>query len=201
MLSSVDLEVSKAANENPNRDVPAGRVVNDSVRQQLRGIFAAHDHDHDHMITRAQLVDVISMLGIRPSNELVARFFNARPDNAAPSLIDLQTFLKVASVELNSAPEVTPDLVELFELFDPDRTGMVTVKTLRHIMLEVLTPDRLSRSEFEEFLQCAMFNSATGYARRVPVGYAMEDYVHIDYRRLISSLLIGKPRQSIKVDV
>ena len=170
MLSSVDLEVSKAANENPNRDVPAGRVVNDSVRQQLRGIFAAHDHDHDHMITRAQLVDVISMLGIRPSNELVARFFNARPDNAAPSLIDLQTFLKVASVELNSAPEVTPDLVELFELFDPDRTGMVTVKTLRHIMLEVLTPDRLSRSEFEEFLQCAMFNSATGYARRVPLG-------------------------------
>ena len=201
MLSSVDLEVSKAANENPNRDVPAGRVVNDSVRQQLRGIFAAHDHDHDHKITRAQLVDVISMLGIRPSNELVARFFNERPDNAAPSLIDLQTFLKVASVELNSAPEVTPDLVELFELFDPDRTGMVTVKTLRHIMLEVLTPDRLSRSEFEEFLQCAMFNSATGYARRVPVGYAMEDYVHIDYRRLISSLLIGKPRQSIKVDV
>lgn len=176
-----------------------GRIMNDSVRQQLRGIFAAHDHDHDHMITRAQLVDVISMLGIRPSNDLITRFFDARPNNAAASLIDLETFLGVASKELESVPEeeeTSKCLVELFEVFDTERIGTVTVKTLRHIMLEVLTPDRLSRSEFEEFLQCAMYSSASSYARPVPVGYGMEDYVHINYRRLISSLLIGKPRQS-----
>ena len=178
--------------------ISSGRVVNDSVRQQLRGIFAAHDHDHDHMITRSQLVDVINMLGIRPSNELIARFFSERPDS---TLIDLETFLRVCCEQLNSAPEVTKDLIELFEIFDPKKTGRVTVKTLRHIMMEVLTQDRLSRSEFEEFLQCAMFNANRDDLQKVPVGYGMEDYVNIDYRRLISSLLIGKPKQNIKVCV
>mmetsp|Transcript_3740 Transcript_3740/g.6105 ORF Transcript_3740/g.6105 Transcript_3740/m.6105 type:complete len:268 (-) Transcript_3740:48-851(-) len=171
------------------------RVINDTVKQQLRGIFAAHDHDHDHMITRAQLVDVMSMIGLKATDKLIQKFYAARPSNAGPSLIDLNTFLVVASEQLLEAQDVTPELIELFEVFDPpaedgSRSGMITLKTLRHIMLEVLTPDRLTRAEFEEFITVARLKSE---------GYGMEDQVKIDYRSLVNNLLIGKPRVNMRV--
>mmetsp|Transcript_70187 Transcript_70187/g.196453 ORF Transcript_70187/g.196453 Transcript_70187/m.196453 type:complete len:261 (+) Transcript_70187:141-923(+) len=182
----VDMSVERTHHE---------RVINDTVKQQLRGIFAAHDHDHDHMITRAQLVDVMSMIGLKATDKLIQKFYAARPKNAGPSLIDLNTFLAVASEQLLEAQDVTPELIELFEVFDPpaedgSRSGMVTLKTLRHIMLEVLTPDRLTRAEFEEFITVARLKSE---------GYGMEDQVKIDYRSLVNNLLIGKPRMNMRV--
>lgn len=175
----------------------ADRETGETVKQQLRGIFAAHDFDHDGMLTRAQLVDVVSMLGLKATDKLVAKFFPGSSKAAAPQaadkLVDLPTFVRVACEELVAAPDVVPELIELFQVFDPPnaegkRSGTITLKTLRHIMLEVLTPDRLTREEFDDYLDCAGLKTEE---------FGMEGQVRIDYLKLASNLLIGKSPQNM----
>ena len=163
--------------------------------QQLRGIFSSHDHDHDNMITRAQLVDILTMIGLKPTNKLVQKFVSARSRNAPASLIDVSTFLSVVAEELPTAQDVSSELLELFQVFDPvdaygKRKGVVSLKIVRHIMLEALTPDRLSREEFEAFITEAGLKAE---------GYGMEDTVLIEYHKLINNLLIGREPMAMRV--
>ena len=125
-----------------------GISVDERVIQQLRGIFAAHDSDKDLMISGAELSDAVRALGFTPSAALLARFMARRPQELQRGgLIDLTTFLLVATQELKQERRFCSDVVELFELFDPEQTGTVPASTLRHILHETLTPERLSQAE------------------------------------------------------
>ena len=83
---------------------------------------------------------------------------------------------------IEDAPCEAYEIEEVFRVFDPEGTGKVSIATLRHLMLEVLTPDRLSRAEFEEFLT---------YAGLFTGEYGKEDEVMIDYNAYISNMMIG----------
>ena len=46
---------------------------------------------------------------------------------------------------------------ELFEVFDEEKSGAVSVDTLRHVLKEVDCPEALSQAEFSEFMHYAGF--------------------------------------------
>ena len=54
------------------------------------------------------------------TDKLIQKFYAARPKNAGPSLIDLNTFLAVASEQLLEAQDVTP----VSEVFSSTMVGV-----------------------------------------------------------------------------
>jgi Ca2+-binding EF-hand superfamily protein len=60
--------------------------------------------------------------------------------------------LQVAVDELQTDSYCTDDIKLLFEMFDNDEEGIVTSKTLRHVLQEVECADALSEHEYLEFM-------------------------------------------------
>lgn len=99
-------------------------------------------------------------------------------------MIDLPTFLLVAGEELAKERKQSGDMIEVFELFDEQKTGMVTLRDVRHILHETLTPERLSQAELEEFMVYAgILKPDRGHRRGI------HDRL-IDYRELLDKLCL-----------
>ena len=188
--------------------VPTGRVVTDTTVQQLRGVFAIEDADRDGLLTRPQLVKAVAMLGLRATDARIEAFLA----HGSKKQVDLKTFLAVASAELErdtSAPEgpgasardgalsVEAELLELFAMFDQEHTGTVTLRTLRHLLLDVLTPERLSRAEFDEFVHYA--GLAVEPSDAMAYGPDADEQVRVDYRKYINNMLIGRPPMKMRL--
>ena len=182
--------------------VPNGRVVDETTVQQLRGVFAIEDADRDGLLTRPQLVKAVAMLGLRATDARIEAFLA----HGSKKQVDLKTFLAVASAELErdaSAPDgpgsgsVEAELLELFAMFDQEHTGTVTLRTLRHLLLDVLTPERLSRAEFDEFVHYA--GLAVEPSDAMAYGPDADEQVRVDYRKYINNMLIGRPPMKMRL--
>lgn len=85
---------------------PSGSVT----REQLRSAFLAFDKDNDKMITRTQLIGLLSSLKISIPNrdKIVQDYFTARnPKTAIPSLLDLKTFEDYSAELFHLSPDNT----------------------------------------------------------------------------------------------
>ena len=167
-----------------------------------KAVFDALDADRDGLLTRPQLVKAVAMLGLRATDARIEAFL-AR---GAKKQVDLKTFLAVASAELErdaSAPDgpgsgsVEAELLELFAMFDQEHTGTVTLRTLRHLLLDVLTPERLSRAEFDEFVHYA--GLAVEPSDAMAYGPDADEQVRVDYRKYINNMLIGRPPMKMRL--
>ncbi|GMI40668.1 hypothetical protein TeGR_g14523 [Tetraparma gracilis] len=105
--------------------------------------------------------------------------------------VDLAKFLSVVLENLEYEEEVMKDvvmndLVGLFEMFDADGQGQMDIKTIRHLMMEVLTSDKteLSRAEFDEFLEYA----------------GLQGGEIIDYKALANNLMLSKREVKMILD-
>ena len=121
------------------------------------------------------------MTGLAPSRALLAQFL---PGNK--KTVDLSKFLGVVLENLDYEHDVEGDLTMLFEMFDEEGTGTMTTKTLRHLMMDVLTSDKtqLSRAEFDEFLEYAGLSG---------------DEV-IDYTKLANNFMLSKPELKMVIE-
>ena len=161
-----------------------GPALSERVMQQLRGIFAAHDEDKDLMLDYAELADAVRALGFTPTPELLQCFMERRPQELrSGGLLDLSTFLLVATEQLQSERRFSSDMLELFELFDDRRTGTITLSSLRHILHETLTPERLSQAELDEFMEYAGLRKLGGY------GVGLRE-ARVDYNALLDKLMM-----------
>ena len=162
----------------------ASGALSERVMQQLRGIFAAHDEDKDLMLDYSELADAVRALGFTPTPELLQRFMERRPHELrSGGLLDLSTFLLVATEQLQSERRFSSDMLELFELFDERRTGTITLSSLRHILHETLTPERLSQAELDEFMEYAGLRKLGGY------GAGLRE-ARVDYNALLDKLMM-----------
>ena len=91
----------------------------------------------------------------------------------------------------------TSALLELFAMFDQEHTGTVTLRTLRHLLLDVLTPERLSRAEFDEFVHYA--GLAVEPSDAMAYGPDADEQVRVDYRKYINNMLIGRPPMKMRL--
>jgi len=121
------------------------------------------------------------MTGLYPSRALLSQF-----TTGGKKKVDLSKFLAVILENLEYEKDMNGDLVVLFEMFDEEKSGTLSAKTLRHLLMEVLTSDQteLSRAEFDEFLEYA----------------GLDGGEIINYRALSNNLMLSKPEMKMVED-
>ena len=152
--------------------------------QQLRAIFAANDVEGKEALDESQLKAAIEMLGLRATTSIVSKFFARREDDLSET-ITLPEFVLAAVDELDAAPGIEPEMLALFKLFDETGTGVVDVATLRHLLCDFNSPERLTKDEFDDFAECA--------------GLTGGDEVSFDYQKYVHNMMVGKPLTSMRV--
>ena len=179
-----DAELEAALAARPTRRGRGGRALDETTLQQLRAIFAANDADGAEALDEAQLKGAIEMLGLKASTALVSKFFARREDDLSET-ISLPEFVLAAADELDAAQSIEPEMLQLFQLFDEPGTGAVDVATLRHLLCDFTSPERLTKEEFDDFAECA--------------GLSGGEDVKFDYKKYVHNMMVGKPLVSMRV--
>jgi Ca2+-binding EF-hand superfamily protein len=98
--------------------------------------------------------------------------------------VSLNTFLRVTVSELPSLHSaLEADLRSVFEVMDESGNGEISVKDLRHLLTETITPSRLSGNEFQDVLEaCGLKLSSL----------RMEKDTNLNTETLLNNLLVGK---------
>lgn len=161
-----------------------GQKLDETTLQQLRAIFAANDAEGKEALDEPQLKAAIEMLGLRATTSVVAKFFARREDDLAET-ISLPEFVLAAADELDAAPGIEPEMLALFKLFDDGGEGIIDVGTLRHLLCDFTSPERLTPDEFDDFADCA--------------GLTGGDGVTFDYRKYVHNMMVGKPLTTMRV--
>ena len=170
--------------------------MSETELQQLRGVFAGHDEDHDGFINDEQLHDALRALGFAPTESLLKKYYlelAKRDSDYRPKQkksrggkrrhkvrMDLTTFL-TASKFLDEAVDCSQEITPLFTYFDKSSKGKVTVRQLKHFLQGVSAPTRLSSDEVEELFR------ASPLLRDV----ADDLDARIDYNELIESMVFA----------
>lgn len=97
----------------------------------MREGFQVLDRDNDGQVTRDDVIDMLTNLGLDASPSALAPFFSA---SAPSSTLSLPVFLQTLSARL--APLSPPaDLLSAFAAFDDDDDGQIHVKELKDALL------------------------------------------------------------------
>jgi hypothetical protein len=145
----------------------------------LLGVFVSLDTDKDSFINKPQLFQALQLVGLRPNETLLNKFLQAQADdNGAASAaaaavlafkVSPSVFVQVTMAELREKRE------EMWEDLDPlldfaassdgastiedvrsaakGCAGTITTQQLRHLVLGVDSPTKLSDEEWESFLE------------------------------------------------
>jgi Ca2+-binding EF-hand superfamily protein len=178
---------------------------------QLKGIFNLQDTDNDGLITRPQLVKCLQLLGFQIRDKLLLKYLNPSGSKKssktvtataasasgkkktpvtnitayASAKVKLSTFISVTLKELPALhASLEEDLHGLFEFMDPTHSGTVSVKDLRHLLVETLSANRLNGDEFNDVI------GALGVHHVQSVRQERDH--ELKYDNLIDNLLIGR---------
>jgi len=141
----------------PPRPPPAPEL-DETTRQQLQAVFAACDDGHglDAPQTRA----AVRALGLGGDAEATVERFRAARGGAP--FLSCDAFCAAAAVELDRACGAEPELLKLLALFDGG-DGMLDRETLRHLLCDFTSPERLTAEEFDEFARSAGLGDRVDY--------------------------------------
>lgn len=129
--------------------------------QQFKEAFQLVDHDKDGWVGESDLREVFASLGITPSRRMMEDLLNARPGthSRAGSMestgetdrgINFTMFLTMMSERLFEF-DTEAELIEAFESFDENDTGLIKVDEMRKWLSEV--GDHMDKSEIDKFLK------------------------------------------------
>eukprot|EP01138_Halocafeteria_seosinensis_P013475 gb/GECG01013761.1/.p1 GENE.gb/GECG01013761.1/~~gb/GECG01013761.1/.p1 ORF type:complete len:448 (+),score=86.28 gb/GECG01013761.1/:1-1344(+) len=162
-------------------------MVSDIKIQQLRGIFAGFDENRDNVLEREEITNALLSLGIKPTKALVNRFFG---NSSLEGCVDLATFIRTSLQEVGDAESTLSDVSKAFSPFDYDKTGIVDVGTLRHLLTQVQTGSELTQGEADDLLQMIGINSGSNFRDKLDARKA-----NINYRQLIDAMMFA-PEQT-----
>jgi Ca2+-binding EF-hand superfamily protein len=176
---------------------------------QLKGMFSVFDEDKDGFLTRSQLVKCLQLIGFQTRDRLLDKYLSYRPSASVsatavvappegdhqrkkkPSAslggggkVSLNAFLRVTVAELPALhAALEDDLRSVFGVMDPTGEGEISVKDLRHLLTETLTPSRLSGGEFQDVLEASGLRLSS---------QRMEKDLILSTDTIINNLLVGK---------
>ena len=157
-------------------NVEAMRDGDNTIVGHLLGVFVSLDTDRDSLISKAQLFQALQLVGLRPNESLMSRYLHAQAEDhgatssAAASVLAFKVspsvFVKVTMEELRERREemwddldplinfaVAPDgqstIDEVRGLKDNEVAETISVAQLRHLMVEVEAPGKLSEEEWD----------------------------------------------------
>lgn len=142
------------------------------VVEQLTGIFIYVDTDWDGFISRGELERALSFLGITPRDTMIKKYIDAafknskrasvssgNPSRMAAHLntlkLDLASFISVTVGELDKVKQASRDIDPLLKFMTIDNADpeQISVRQLRHLLVETLAPTRLDEKEFRVFIE------------------------------------------------
>ncbi|KZP25418.1 EF-hand [Athelia psychrophila] len=134
--------------------------------QQFKEAFQLIDHDKDGWVNEQDLQEIFSSLGIPASKRMMEDLLSARPgghnhsrfssvasheDSSAPDRgINFTMFLTMMSERLFEF-DTEAELIEAFECFDENDTGLVRVDEMRKWLSEV--GERMDQREIDKLLK------------------------------------------------
>ena len=86
-------------------------------------------------------------LGLGDGEAAVDRFLAAR---GGARFLSCDAFCEAAAAELDRARGAEPELLKLLALFDDGGSGTLDRETLRHLLCDFASPERLTPDEFDE---------------------------------------------------
>ncbi|KAG5654710.1 hypothetical protein H0H81_007466 [Sphagnurus paluster] len=125
--------------------------------QQFKEAFQLIDHDKDGWVNESDLKEIFSSLGITASKQMLDDLLRARPGGTvrgygddAERGINFTMFLTMMSERLFEF-DTEAELLEAFESFDENDSGMVKVEEMRKWLSEV--GERMDQREIERLLK------------------------------------------------
>ncbi|KAL1760936.1 hypothetical protein FB107DRAFT_255656 [Schizophyllum commune] len=126
--------------------------------QQFKEAFQLIDHDKDGWVSESDLKEIFSSLGIQPSRVMMEELLSSRPGSQGHSPnpsedkpgINFTMFLTMMSERLVEF-DTEPELIEAFESFDENDTGLIKVEEMRKWLSEV--GERMDQREIDRFLK------------------------------------------------
>lgn len=148
--------------------------VEPRVVEQLTGIYIHVDIDGDGFISRGELEKALSFVGITPRDTMIKKYIDTafrnsptkrasvssgNPSRMAAHLntlkLDLASFISVTVGELDKVKQASRDIDPLLKFMTIDNadTEQISVRQLRHLLVETLAPTRLDEKEFRVFIE------------------------------------------------
>ena len=126
----------------PNESAPE---LDETTKQQLRAVFAACDDGRGLDAPRTR--EAVRALGLGDGEAAVDRFLEAR---GGARFLSCDAFCEAAAAELDRARGAESELLKLLALFDEEGSGTLNKETLRHLLCDFASPERLTPDEFDE---------------------------------------------------
>ena len=126
----------------PNESAPE---LDETTKQQLRAVFAACDDGRGLDAPRTR--EAVRALGLGDGEAAVDRFMEAR---RGARFLSCDAFCEAAAAELDKARGAESELMKLLALFDDQGSGTLDRETLRHLLCDFASPERLTPDEFDE---------------------------------------------------
>ena len=124
---------------------PPPPELDETTKQQLRAVFAACDDGRGLDAPRTR--EAVRALGLGDGEAAVDRFLEAR---RGARFLSCDAFCEAAAAELDRARGAEPELLKLLALFDDGGSGTLDRETLRHLLCDFASPERLTPDEFGE---------------------------------------------------
>merc|ERR1712244_211974 len=118
---------------------------------ELKEAFDLFDTDKSGAIETAELKAAMSSLGYEHTNKLIFQILE-NLDKNQDGQIDFDEFLDMMSAKL-SDKDSREDIMKVFNLFDQDGTGRITIEDLRHVAREL--GEEISEEELKEMVDRA----------------------------------------------
>ena len=126
----------------PDQSTPE---LDETTKQQLRAVFAACDDGRGLDAPRTR--EAVRALGLGDGEAAVDRFLEAR---RGARFLSCDAFCEAAAAELDRARGAESELMKLLALFDEQGSGTLDRETLRHLLCDFASPERLTPDEFDE---------------------------------------------------
>jgi Ca2+-binding EF-hand superfamily protein len=132
---------------------------------QLKGIFLHYDADRDGLLLVDQLSDALQSIGFSNRNKFLVKFmsninqqkiqgkFINSTDSKLTFKTDFKTFIQVIGKEVESLKTLETELSTLFNFVDVNKTGYLSRRELKFLLVDVMSPTRLSSTEFTKFMK------------------------------------------------
>ena len=124
---------------------PPPPELDETTKQQLRAVFAACDDGRGLDAPRTR--EAVRALGLGDGEAAVDRFLAAR---GGARFLSCDAFCEAAAAELDKARGAESELMKLLALFDEQGSGTLDRETLRHLLCDFASPERLTPDEFDE---------------------------------------------------
>ena len=124
---------------------PPPPELDETTKQQLRAVFAACDDGRGLDAPRTR--EAVRALGLGDGEAAVDRFLEAR---RGARFLSCDAFCEAAAAELDRARGAESELMKLLALFDEQGSGTLDRETLRHLLCDFASPERLTPDEFDE---------------------------------------------------